>query len=136
MIRSLFLGLIVAALLATALGCSTGPAVATVNGTVTLDGKPLKEGTVNFIPLSENVPVAGEPIKDGKFTATVPVAKMRVEIHANKVIGQRKAYDTPDSPVVPIVEEAIPKRYNAESTLTIDVQRGSQDVPYDLTSKP
>ena len=136
MIRSLNFSLIVLSSLALVFGCSTGPTMATVNGTVTLDSAPLKEGTINFIPLEGDIPVVGAAIKEGKFTASVPVAKMRVEIHASKVVGQTKAYDTPDSPVVDQVVEIIPTMYNAESGLTIDVQRGIQEVTYGLKSKP
>lgn len=145
---SLYFGPLAMVLLAGVLGCSTGPSMGTVNGTVTLDGKPLADGTINFIPTAEAAapggaapaaeasPVVGTTIHDGKFTVEVPLGKMRVEIHANKVVGQHRAYDTADSPLVPIVVEVIPTQYNANSTLTIDVQRGSQDVPYDLKSKP
>ena len=69
---------------------------------------------------------AGATIKDGKFTADVPVGELRVEISAPKVVGKRKAYDTPDSPTVDIVEDLIPARYNVNSELKVTVKKGGQ----------
>ena len=117
-------------------GCSSdGVETATVSGEVTLDNQPLAAGNIQFRPLSGDAPTAGAEIKDGKFEAQVPVTKMRVEITANKVVGQRKAYDAPNSPVADEVVELIPPRYNANSELTLDVKEGTQTVRYDLQSK-
>jgi hypothetical protein len=118
-----------------AAGCSPGAKTGTVTGEVTLDGQPLKEGRIQFIPVAGDAGTAGAVITDGKFTAEVPIAKMRVEINANKIIGKRKAYDTPQSPVFDEVAELIPARYNVNSQETLDVKQGSQAVQYQLKSK-
>jgi hypothetical protein len=117
-------------------GCSSDAVpTATVAGEVTLDNQPLAAGNIQFRPIAGDGPTAGAEIKDGKFTAEVPLAKMRVEITANKVVGQRKAYDAPNSPVVDEVVELILSRYNSESELTLDVQPGTQTARFDLESK-
>ena len=117
-------------------GCSQGPAVGTVNGEVTFDAKPLKEGRVLFTPIGGQGQTGGAIITDGKFSSKVPVAKMKVEINANKVVGKHRVYEgDPNSPVVDEIVELIPHKYNATSELTIDVQRGEQSVKYDLKSK-
>ena len=122
------------ALVAAAAGCS-GDGPTTVHGTVTLNGEPLKEGTVRFVPVDPTAGgTAGAPIKDGKFTAEVPRGEMRVEISAPKVVGKRKMYDTPDSPEVDMVEELIPVRYNAQSDLKITVKSSGQKETFTLTS--
>jgi hypothetical protein len=114
-------------------GCSTGPAVGTITGEVTFDGQAVKDGHVEFIPVDGKGPTGGAPIVDGKFKAEqVPATKMKVELHGNKVIGKRKAYDTPESPVFDEVAELLPPKYNFNSELTLDVKRGSQEVKYDL----
>lgn len=118
-----------------AAGCSTGPAVGTVTGDVTFDGQPLKDGRISFTPIDGQASTGGAPIVDGKFKADVPVAKMKVAINANKVIGKRKFYDTPESPLMDEVVELIPPRYNFNSELSLEVKRGVQDVKYELTSK-
>jgi hypothetical protein len=116
-------------------GCARGPAVGIVQGEVTLDGQPIKDGRISFTPVDGEASTAGSSIVDGRFQAEVPVTHMKVAINANKVVGKRKAYDTPDSPVFDDVVEMVPARYNVNSDLTLDVKRGPQEVKYDLKTK-
>lgn len=125
----LFLGL------ACAGGCSSEAGKAAVSGEVTLDGKPLKEGVIRFVPADGQSPTADAAIVDGGFQATVPVGQKRVEISAPKVVGKRKMYDTPQSPWVDQVAELIPAHYNVKSTLTAEVKKGANQLGFDLTSK-
>jgi|SRR5262245_27095467 len=117
-----------------AVGCTRGPAVGTVTGDVTYDGQPVKDGHVTFTPVDGKGQTGGATIVDGKFKAEqVPALKMKVELHGNKVIGKRKAYDTPESPVMDEVAELLPPKYNFNSELTLDVKQGAQHVKYELT---
>ena len=43
-------------------------------------------------------------------------------------------YDTPDSPVYDVTEELLPKRYNAQSELTLNVEVGPQSKDFALQS--
>src|SRR5262245_20495897 len=117
-------------------GCSGKAGQARVSGEVLLDGKPLKEGVIRFVPTDGKTPTAHAQVVDGKFTAAVPVGGKRVEISAPKVVGKRKMYDTPDSPVVDDVTELLPARYNSRSELTWTVQKGSQEKVFELKSDP
>lgn len=128
-------GLIVA-LVVVAAGCGSGDASkGTVTGEVTLDGQPLKTGLIRFVPADGKTPTADAAITDGKFTAVVPLGEKKVEISAPKVVGKTKMYDTPDSPVVDQVTDMIPKQYNVQSTLTLTVQKGTQEKKFELRSR-
>jgi hypothetical protein len=116
-------------------GCPGSSPQGQVDGTVTLDGMPLKEGDVRFVPADGKSQTASAKIINGKFTAQVTTGEMRVEISAPKVIGKRKMYDTPDSPVVDKVRELLPPRYNAKSELRLIVTSGVQDETFSLQSK-
>jgi hypothetical protein len=116
-------------------GCSFAGATGLVTGEVTLDQKPLKEGVIRFVPVDGKSPTADALIANGRFTATVPTGEMRVEISAPKVVGKRKMYDTPESPLVDEVAELLPPRYNVQSQLTLSVQPGTQEKRFDLKSK-
>jgi len=116
-------------------GCARGPATGTVNGEVTLDGQPLTKGHVEFSPVDGQGQTGGALIEGGKFSAEIPVAKMKVAIHSPKVVGKRKEYDTPQSPWEDEVAEALPARYHLNSDMTLDVQPGTQAVRYELQSK-
>ena len=116
--------------------CNQGPAVGTLTGEVTFDGQPVKDGHILLTPLDGNGQTGGGSIRDGKLLADkVPVGKMKVELHGNKVVGKRKAYDTPESPWEDEVAELFPAKYNSKSDLTLDVKKGSQEVKYELKSK-
>jgi hypothetical protein len=51
------------------------------------------------------------------------------------VIGKKKAYDTPDSPTVDVVEELVPARYNSQSELRMTITEGPQEKAFDLQSR-
>lgn len=122
-------------LLSAAAGCDSSPPTGAINGEVTLDGQPLAQGNIQFTPVAGDTGTGGAEIKDGKFTAIVPVALMRVAINANKVVGKRKSYAAADSPEADVVQELIPPKYNFQSELKVDVKQGTQDVRFDLLSK-
>lgn len=115
--------------------CSSSSQRGIVSGEVTFNGQPVQEGTILFEPEGGQGQTAGAPIKEGKFTAEVPVGKMRVRINGNKKTGRRyKVYDTPESPVVDEVVELLPPKYNVNSELTVEVQKGEQQIRFHLKS--
>jgi hypothetical protein len=117
-------------------GCTGSSSTGTVNGIVTLDGQPLKEGVARFVPANGKSPTASAIITGGKFNAAVSVGEMRVEFSAPKATGRRtKMYNTPDSPVVAEVAELIPERFNVKTELRITVKKGSQNESFALKSK-
>ena len=62
----------------------------------------------------------------------VPLGSSAVAIRVPRAAGQRKLYNTPDSPVQTIMEESLPAKYNDETELTIDVKPGKNEQDYDL----
>ena len=105
-------------------GC--GPATGTVSGTVTLDGRPVDNGIISFIPAdtTKAQPVTVD-IKAGNYTAHLQTGPTTVQISAPVVTGQRKEYNSPDAPLIDITEESIPAKYNSDSQLRVDIQRGA-----------
>lgn len=116
-------------------GCGPGDPTVPVKGEVTLDGQPLAEGAIQFIPVDQQSQTAGGTIQAGRFEFRSPPGKMKVEITAPKVVGKRKAYDTPDSPMVDVVKELLPAKYNVNSELTVDVERNKERYDFPLKSK-
>jgi hypothetical protein len=117
-------------------GCSSDTKHGTVTGKVSLDGQPIKSGNIRFDPADGRTATADAMIADGKFSATVPPGEKRVSISAQKVVGKKRVYETPDSPTVDLTEEMLPKRYNVQSELKVTVNLGNQELPaFDLKSK-
>ena len=115
-------------------GCSRSN-LATVTGGVTVDGAPAKVGAISFFAVDGQAPSAGAPIVDGKFTARVTPGLCTVQIRVSKIVGKKKIYDTPDSPVREVWAEVLPPKYNDDSQLQLDVKPGKNTQDYELKSK-
>lgn len=119
------------------LGCSGKGGMGTVSGNVTLDGQPLADGLISFIPADGNSPTAGGTIKNGAYTVQASRGAQKVVINATKVTGSRKAYaDDPNSPVITTTAEILPKKYSDALTteLTVEVKAGSNKADFQLSS--
>ena len=116
-------------------GCEGASSVGTINGTVLLDGQPLKEGLVKFVPVDGKGQTADGTIKDGKFSVKSSIGEMKVLFSAPKIVGKKKMYDMPDAPSVDEVKELIPDKYNVQTKFKITVKAGKQDENFELTSK-
>jgi hypothetical protein len=120
-------------------GCGGGgPKTSKVKGQVTLDGAPLEEGNIVFIPTDGKGVTSGGKITKGEYTADVPYGEKRIEIRARKVVGTKPAYEgVADSPMQEIAVELIPLRYNSESVLvwTIDSEASDVNIPMETAEK-
>ena len=121
-----------------AIGCS-GDGRSEVSGRVTLNGQPIAEGAINFIPVEGNVgPGAGVEIRDGKYFIArvkgVSPGKNRVELRAFRETG-KKVQDPTGKPGTMTFERAMafPPEYNDRSTLVKDVKPGSDTIDFDIT---
>lgn len=109
-----------------------------VHGTVTLDGQPIPNGELRFIP-SEGTKgsISGSAIKDGVYIAQgrggVPIGEHRVEIRAYRAASGNAAASS-GSEGGP-AEQYLPKRYNDETTLTATIDESTETKDFELTSK-
>ena len=118
-----------------AASCTNKSTTGEVSGLITVDGEPAETGSIGFFPLDGKSPTAGGKIEAGRYTAQVSFGKAKVEIRVSKVVGQKKLYDMPDSPVQSIMEEVLPQKYNDQTELQIDVQPGANQQDFDLKTK-
>jgi hypothetical protein len=121
------------ALIATG-GCEE-PTRGIVTGAITVDGAPAKTGSIAFFPLDGKSSTTGGEITDGQYRAEVPFGAQKVEIRVPKKVGEKKLYDTPDSPIKPILAESLPAKYNDSTELTLDVKPGENQKDFQLTTK-
>jgi hypothetical protein len=126
--------LAIAAIALACTGCNERT-MGTVSGTVTVDGAPAKTGSIAFFPTNGKSRTTGAVITDGQYTAQVPFGKSKVEIRVAKVVGQKKLYNTPNSPVQPLLEEMLPAKYNDQTGLTVDVKPGENRQDYNLSTR-
>ncbi|MDZ4686430.1 MAG: hypothetical protein SH850_15280 [Planctomycetaceae bacterium] len=123
------------------LGCgkADGPELATVSGTVTLDGKPLPHVNIRFIPEKEGgSPAYGGTNADGKYKlmfsqdrAGAMLGMHRVEIEPREPeIGENS-----DPKAAAAQAVTIPAKYLERGALTADVKQGANTFDFALDSK-
>lgn len=110
-------------------GCSDNGLVK-VAGEVTVDGSPLKCGTISFYSESGG-PTAGTVITDGKYSTTVSRGRKKVEILGYKTVRQTPVAG-PGSPMVDVHEQILPARYNTSTELTCEVTSGGTPQNFSL----
>jgi hypothetical protein len=123
--------------LALAAGCGPGSGTGEVTGTVKVDGQLAPPGSsITFIPSDGKSPTAGALIENGKYTTRVPVGPAKVQIRAPKTIARPKAAKQ-EGPGAgsELVEESLPAKYNDNTTLSYDVQSGTQTKDWDLKTR-
>jgi len=106
-----------------------------VTGAVEVDGQPAAAGSIAFTPIDGNTAGTSGDIVNGRYAVNANIGPSKVAINIPKVVGERKLYDTPDSPVRQIVEESLPPQYNDQTTLTYDVQPGENEQNFSLKTK-
>ena len=115
-------------------GCSNNGLVS-VAGKVSVDGTPLEKGTINFYCLGTPGPTAGAAIRGGRYSVQVSTGRKKVEIFGYRIVGQKALIpDKPASPLVDVVEQTLPARYNTTSELTCNVASGGTDHDFALKS--
>jgi len=127
-----------AVLLISVLGCGKGSAP-TVHGKVTLDGENVSSGSIMFFPKgSSGGTKAAAAVENGVYT--IPTTdKMqpgtyRVEISWQKPTGKKIASADPGI-TTEERREAVPAKYNTDSTLTAEIGSGETEKDFALTSK-
>jgi hypothetical protein len=124
-------------------GGDRGPERAVVSGAVTLNGKPLADGMIRFVPAADaQVPASGAPIVDGAYCVKghggVPVGTFKVAIEGYRPIANPKAVPfsmPPHSKDGPMKSQFLPPKYNAQTQLEATIAPGSGAVTknFDLT---
>lgn len=121
-------------------GCGqkpTGPERGVVHGKITLDGNPIANGTVSFVAMApDGGPAWATSLKDGQFVSGdvgPVVGKSRVEVRARRQASAQP--QNPDGDWKGGYVEAVPDRYNAHSTLEVDVRPGENTFDFDLKSR-
>jgi len=117
------------------LGC--GGDKAEVHGTVSLNGTPIEEGAINFIPVEGTQgPGVGATIHNGEYhiprAKGVVVGKNRVELRAFRNTGKKVKDPTQPGALIDERVLAFPPEYNDRSTLVREVTRGSNKIDFDI----
>ncbi len=111
-------------------GCgSSGPEIASVKGTITLDGKPLPNATIVFIP-PEGRPAGAKTNAEGKYELNFSNGRKGTMPGLNKIrlTTLSEASQDENGNAIPGSKEIIPMQYNQMSTLEFLVEPGKQNI--------
>lgn len=122
---------------------NNSPERAAINGQIKFKGEAVEDGMITFTPLSPTVgPSTGAKISKGAYSISQesgPVVGMnRVEITAYQKTGKRIEAGTPNPPgtMVDELNQIIPKEYNAQSIISIQINTGNnENKDFDLVKK-
>lgn len=137
-------------------GCGPkGPELGSVTGKVTLDGNPVTNGLVTFVPVGGGRPATGKTDENGQYVlvgvdgkgallgqhqvsvTTVKEAATVTEIrsdspeYAKQAVSGSSSSDYNTAKVV----EPIPARYNTNTELSFEVKAGSNVIDLELKSE-
>ena len=121
--------------LVTVAGCGGNADLGTVAGVVTLDGQPLANATVEFIPTDD-----GE-MRSSYDGTTDASGRYELYFSAGKAGAAPGAYSVhiwppePNDESPPQPAPQLPPRYNARTELTATVDRGDNVVNFELASR-
>ena len=115
-------------------GCSDGKLV--LKGKVTFDGNPVDRGSITFMPINGAGPTDGCDITKGAYSLTLVPGNYKVSITGYEVIETRIIpKDEPGAgQEEEVTKQYIPAKYNAKSTLTLDLKESNTALDYELTS--
>jgi hypothetical protein len=116
-------------------GCSKGPSKGLLSGKVTLNGVPIKNGTIRFMPIDGKTTTTGGKITSGEYSVQAPVNKFKVSINAADDNPQAKPPRSSISDDEPLAKELIPLKYNVRTELTVDIKEGANNQDFVLTSR-
>lgn len=116
-------------------GCGPDDGMVSVSGTITIDGRPVPEGSITFTPLDGKGRPGGGAFENGQFSTRAVPGETAVQIHGHEVIKipnptkeqVERGLDTDRKNIVPSV-------YNTQSKLRVDVSEENNTFNFDLTS--
>lgn len=116
-------------------GCS-GDKHRAVSGEVSLDGEPVSNGSILFLPTSGDGKKGAAEITEGKYAIPaeqgLPPGNYRVEIRWSKPTGKQIPSGDPGM-MMDERSEAMPDKYNTASTLTAEIIAGNNRHDFKLT---
>jgi hypothetical protein len=130
------------AILTLTLGCgdSGAPSRAAVKGTVTLNGEPIAEGSITFLPTgTANGPTTGGSIVNGRYSIArangVVVGENRVEIIGNRKTGKMTRDPSNPSREIDQAEQFVPEKFNRQTEIVKTVGASANTIDFNLKSE-
>jgi hypothetical protein len=113
-------------------GC--GGKLGNVEGTVKLNGKPLKGAIVMFQPQHEGRPSSGTTDEDGHYVLDYTPKERGAEVGTHTVTIQAPVTKKDKFGEEIIIGDWVPSKYNTKTELKKEVTSGSSTIDFDIES--
>lgn len=136
-IRTQLAGLLLI-VIASGCGGADGPEIASVRGTIKMDGEPLPNATVLFIPQAGGRPAGARTDENGEYELNFGSGRQGAIPGENKVRISTLSDPMPDEEgnMVPGSPEKVPRQFNTATTLTFTVEDGKENIAdFDISSE-
>jgi hypothetical protein len=122
-----FVGALASLICIVLLGCGQGdrPPLGTVKGVVTLDGKPLADAAVRFLPITPVRASMSMTDSNGRYEL------IYIRDIMGAAVGEHRVEITTESAGT---AEKLPAQYHSKTTLTAKVEPGVNEINFDLQS--
>jgi hypothetical protein len=113
-------------------GCGSGDKFnrQPVSGTISIDGRPIPHGNIEFVPSESQPTTVTLEIKDGKFSVEQKggLAPGKYIIRVQGMDGPPPPPgDIPGNPTGPMPKSIVPDKYGPQSTETITIKAGDKN---------
>lgn len=125
------LGLI-AFLFLTASGCGGRDDLGNVSGKVTLDGQPIENAVLRFVPRGEGSVAVGRTDADGEYYLMFSLEVKGASLGENVVRISTHDIDVDENGNEVSIPERIPAKYNDDSELVVTVEPGNNRHDFEL----
>jgi hypothetical protein len=115
-------------------GCGEPPVGSVVKGTVTFNGQPLDQGSIEFSPAAGQKTYSGGAIKDGQYSlpADQGLEPGLYDVRISSTEGKSPATTEMPGEVAVPPKQRIPEEFNAKTTLKVEVKQGAENK-FDFT---
>lgn len=115
--------------LASLCGCNDQPQAIGVSGTVTFQGKPLDQGSIEFVPLDPAHLMSGAQIAEGKYQVPPEkgLSEGRYVVRLWSSEGGTVVPDAAPGESTITAKERIPPSFNVDSTHEVEVKAGAEN---------
>lgn len=115
-------------------GKSDKPETGEVTGVVTLGGEPLADARVVFTPVEGGQSSEATTDAQGRYTLVYRGDELGAKVgsHTVSVSTFEEQYRDDDGKFIGGRDELVPPQYNENTTLTVEVEPGENDIPLKL----
>ncbi|RCS53026.1 hypothetical protein DTL42_09440 [Bremerella cremea] len=129
-----FPGLVILTACVALVGCGPSDGMLNINGTITMDGKPVEAGSITITPVDGSSKVGGGTFENGTFSTRAAPGEMAVQIRGHEIIQlPHPTKEQVERGLDTERREIIPAAYNNASKLRIDISPDNTTFDFALT---